>query len=172
MEVVGYKCFALDADGNLINRYGSTFCVGNDYHADGDIKFGNYGNGFHMCQNFEDTFRYFDCCEEMYGVPYGIILCKVVGSGDIDCYEDDYYGFYNMYAVSDLRILSIVSKKELIQMADNLNDERLKRFINLFGLVPQKYNYFLSKYEGNNLVTKHIKYYKNVYAKRKRISNN
>ncbi len=54
--MIGYKCFNSD----LTNRYGSKFEVGKTYHAKGDIKFGNNGNGFHMCKNMEDTLRYFD----------------------------------------------------------------------------------------------------------------
>ena len=45
---------------DLTNRYGTKFEVGKTYHANGDIKFGNDGNGFHMCKNIEDTLRYFD----------------------------------------------------------------------------------------------------------------
>ena len=53
--MLGYKCF----NENLINRYGTKFEIGKIYHANGNIKFGNKGNGFHLCKNLEDTLRYF-----------------------------------------------------------------------------------------------------------------
>ena len=56
MKVIGYKCFNKD----LINHYGQKFEIGKIYIASGIIKFGTRGNGFHMCKNIEDCFRFFD----------------------------------------------------------------------------------------------------------------
>ena len=46
MGIIGYKAF----DKGLINRYGTKFEVGKIYIAEGAIKFGNQGNGFHLCK--------------------------------------------------------------------------------------------------------------------------
>ena len=47
-------------------------------------NFGNNGNGFHMCLNFEDTFRYIE----------NPILCEVTGYGTIsDEFSDEYNHF-------------------------------------------------------------------------------
>ena len=78
----------------MTNRYGMKFEVGKIYMACGPIKFGNNGNGFHMCKNMEDTFRYFDSTN--------IAVCKVNGFGKKKLYEDEYYGFYDMYTRSKM----------------------------------------------------------------------
>lgn len=93
--IIGYKCF----DVGLINRYGMKFDVGKDYHVSNEIKYQN--NGFHMCTNLEDTLRYFDA---MNGE---VEIAKVIGYGSIDEYDDEYNGFYEMYAVENIRVLHI-----------------------------------------------------------------
>ena len=57
--MLGYKCF----NENLTNRYNTKFEIGKIYHVNGNIKFGNNGNGFHICKNLEDTLRYFNSFE-------------------------------------------------------------------------------------------------------------
>ena len=86
--IKGYKCF----NKNLINRYGIPFEVGKTYKVDGNISFGNNGNGFHMCVNLEDTLRYFD------GFNTEIDICEVIGDGNFVLFEDNYYGYYDMYS--------------------------------------------------------------------------
>ena len=76
----GYKCF----DKELINRYGTIFEVGKLYHSDNEIKFGNDGNGFHVCKRLEDTLRYFDA---MNGE---VDIAKVKCYGNYQKYEDEY----------------------------------------------------------------------------------
>ena len=89
------------------NHYGKKFEVGKIYIAPGIIKFGTNGNGFHMCRNMEDTFRYFD--------TENMTVCKVIGSGEMDEGFDHYYGFYEMYAVKRLKILKELSRLEIIE---------------------------------------------------------
>ena len=48
-ELNGFKCF----NKGLINRYGMQFELNKVYHCDGEIIFGNHGNGFHMCKYLE-----------------------------------------------------------------------------------------------------------------------
>ena len=83
--MIGYKCFNED----LTNRYGAEFKVGKTYHVSGNIKFGNDGNGFHMCKNMEDTLRYFDAFNG------NVRICLVYGFGKSNKYNDEYNGFYD-----------------------------------------------------------------------------
>lgn len=99
--MIGYKCFNDD----LTNRYGTKFEVGKTYHANGDIKFGNDGNGFHMCKNIEDTLRYFDAFND------NIRICLVYGFGEFNEYDDEYNGYYDMYSYEYLTILKELSRE-------------------------------------------------------------
>ena len=118
MGIIGYKAF----DKGLINRYGTKFEVGKIYIAEGAVKFGNQGNGFHLCKNMEDTFRYFDAMESE------IDICKVKGSGDAIEYYDEYYGYYDMFAVSELEIL----KKLSMFLAKYANNIDVKKVIDYY----------------------------------------
>ena len=59
-EVKGYKAFNNDAT----NRCGKPFTEGETYRVDGEIRFGNEGNGFHMCTFLSDVFRYVNAIDE------------------------------------------------------------------------------------------------------------
>ena len=41
-----YKAFN-KVDGKLVNRYKRVFEIGKEYFIEGEIRFGNNGNGFH-----------------------------------------------------------------------------------------------------------------------------
>ena len=94
MAIVGYKCFNKD----LINRYGKKFEVGKIYIASGILMFGNKGNGFHLCKNIEDTFKFFDTSNK------DICVCKVTGSGNIIKYDDEDTEYFDMYCVEEIKI--------------------------------------------------------------------
>ena len=79
MDIIGYKCF----NKGLLNRYGKKFSVGKIYVTDGMLKFGTRGNGFHICKNIEDTFRYFNSLKN------DVDVCLVKGSGDFIEYSDE-----------------------------------------------------------------------------------
>ena len=66
-EVKGYKAFNCDAT----NRYGMPFTEGQTYRVEGEISFGNRGNGFHMCTAWSDVFRYVNATEEDVLVAVG-----------------------------------------------------------------------------------------------------
>lgn len=105
--ILGYKCFNKD----LTNNYGFKFEVGKSYFVDGEIKAGINGNGFHMCKNIEDTFRY-------YGpMNLDISVCEVVGSGKRVSFCDKYNGYYDMYSVGKIEILRQLNRNEIIEMA-------------------------------------------------------
>ena len=145
--MIGYKSFNAD----MTNRYGKKFEVGKIYTVTGTIKFGNNGNGFHMCKNMEDTFRYFDSTN--------IAVCEVNGFGKKVKYEDDYYGFYDMYAVEKLEILKLLKRKEILDYMLKLYPERVMRFIQLFKLYDDEIKIFEEKFRNDAKVINTIKYY-------------
>ena len=115
------------------------------------IKFGNNGNGFHMCKNMEDTFRYFDSTN--------IAVCEVNGFGKKKLYDDEYYGFYDMYAVEKIEILKLLKRKEILDYMLKLYPERVKRFIQLFKLYDDEIKIFEEKFRNDAKVINTIKYY-------------
>lgn len=161
MYITGYKCFNKD----LTNSYGMQFSVGKIYIASGVIKFGKNSNGFHMCKNIEDTFRYFDA------INNEVSVCKVIGSGEIIKCEDEYYGYYDMYSVEQLKIIKKLNRKEIIDIGLNLNYLRVKRFIQGIKLTQEEINIFKEKFVNNIDVLDTIEYYQennlDVYKKRR-----
>ena len=104
MEIHGYKAFHK----GLVNRYGLSFEEGGVYTCEGELKFGNDGNGFHFCKRLEDTLRYFPATEEE------IDIAEVTALGDIVEGEDDYYGYYDMYCTNRIRIDKILTRADII----------------------------------------------------------
>lgn len=162
MEIIGYKCFNND----MTNRHGKKFQVNGIYISNGEIQFGNESmHGFHLCENMEDTFRYFAAKEEE------VKICLVRGSGKIVKSEDDYNSYYGMYSVEQLEILSILTRDEVISYGLNLCAERVKRFITTFKLTDFEIHLFINKFCNDDSVLKYISYYqlndKNVFIENK-----
>jgi len=155
--MLGYKCF----NENLTNRYNTKFEIGKIYHVNGNIKFGNNGNGFHICKNLEDTLRYFNSFD------YNISICLVYAFGKYDKYNDEYYGFYDMYAYEYLTILKKLNREEIINYALNLNEIRIQRFLSLYKLSNEEIKLFKNKFNNFESIIKCISYYqennKDVY---------
>lgn len=147
MEIVGYKCF----NRGLINRYGNKFSKGKIYIATGNIKFRN--NGFHMCKNMEDTFRYFDALNNEVDV------CLVKGSGEIQEFSDEYYGYYDMYSVQKIEILKQLSHLEIIEKGLSLNEIKVQRFLSTFKLNKNEIELFKEKFNKYKTVLNMIAYY-------------
>ena len=137
--IEGYKCF----NSGLVNRYGLKFEPFKEYHATGDIIF--HSNGFHMCVNLEDTLRYFDAMNK------SVDIAKVVGYGDTSQYDDEYNGYYDMYAVEYLKILSVLSRDEIIDYALKLTPLRAKRFISLYKLSDNEIILFKEKFYNKKI---------------------
>lgn len=149
MEIIGYKCF----NENMTNRYGIKFEEGITYIANGEISFGNDGNGFHFCKNLEDTFRYFPANEE------NVSVCKVKATGKIVSYEDDYNGYYDMYSAEKMEIIKKLSREEVILYGLNLNSIRVCRFIQGYKLTDSEIELFKEKFNNYTNVLKYIDYY-------------
>lgn len=147
--VKGYKAF----NKNMTNRYGTPFIVGETYHATGEISFGNDGNGFHMCKNLCDVFRYFPCFEEE------ICVAQVTGTGQIVTYEDDYNGYYDMYAVETITIDALLRREEIIAKMLADHDGNNCKFLATFGLNDQEKVKFLKKYRQTPHMLSYVLYY-------------
>jgi len=160
MEILGYKCFNKD----LMNSYGKKFSVGKIYVALGTIKFGICGNGFHICKNIEDTFRYFDSSKN------DICVCEVIGSGDIAEGFDEYNGYFDMYSVEKLEIIKQLTREELIEIGLNLHELRALRFVSTLSLTQNEVNLFKEKFNNCKDILNAIAYYqendKEVYNRK------
>ena len=144
--IEGYKSFYP----GLITNNGIKFEVGVPLHINGEIKVGPInGNGFHLCLNFEDTFRYIE----------NPILCEVLGYGIISEEYNDYYNdYHDIYACSDMIIKRIIERNEIIDMAKKLNDERLKRFIMTYKMTDNEIKELLS-ISPSDIIEEYIDYY-------------
>lgn len=149
MEKKGYKAFNLD----MTNRYGRPFQEGHIYQVNEQPKFGNKGKGFHFCARLEDTLRYFPAMEEE------ISIAKVTALGDLVEYEDDYYGYYDMYSTNQIRIDHIMTREEIIEMYLAMPPYRVIRFIQGFHLTKEEIELFRTSYIGNEDIEKAIAYY-------------
>lgn len=152
----GYK--ALET--GLVNRYGFQYEIGNTYILDGDLEWRK--NGFHFCSYPEDTLRYVN------GYNDNIVIVRVDGSGQIIAYDDEYYGFYDMYASSIMKILRVVPRKEVFNQIINSGvNRRIERFITLTKLSEEEKKIILNMYPD---IEPLIKYYQNeeYVLKRKR----
>ena len=165
MEVKGYKAF----NKGLTNRYGRKFEIGKQYSVDGNISFGNNGNGFHFCKNIEDTLRYFD------GVDGEVEIVEVIGTGEIVTNEDEYNGFYDMYAAKTITISKKIERKKLVNMflTKITSEPRVVRFVQLFRLTEKEIEMFKLKYAGSIMIMDAIAYYQegqtDVYEKKHKV---
>ena len=160
MEIHGYKAF----NKGLTNRYGKEFKAGETYTIDGPLKFGNNGNGFHFCERLEDTLRYFPAMKEE------IDIAQVTALGNLEEYEDNYYGYYDMYCTDKIRIDRVLDREEIIRMFLDENNFRVMRFIQGFKLSPDELELFKLRYETNECVMNTIAYYQegdeDIYSKK------
>ena len=132
MEIHGYKCF----NKNLTNAYGKKFEVGKEYTTIGNLKFGDEGNGFHLAKNIEDTFKFFDTSQK------DICVCEVIGSGKILKNDDEFYEYFDLYCVKNLKIVKQLTREELIRLGLMLNPESAKRYVSTLSLTTEEKELF------------------------------
>ena len=148
----GYKAL----NKGLINRYGFQYELGKKYVLIGKLKWGK--NGFHFCSRPEDTLRYVDSWNDE------IDIVEIEGSGDLILYEDEYYGYYDMYCSSEMTLNRIISREEMFNMIINSHDEnRVKRLAQSLELTDDeiriiRYNYDIEStldyyQDKNNILT-------------------
>ena len=129
----GYKSFAY----NYTNQAGEIMQLGKLYHCPGKISYNH--NGYHMASRFEDTIAFSDKVDEdgKEKLVHDVVIAEVIGSGEIDEVSDsyaDYYGYYDMYACSDMLIVRYIPREEVIKMALKLPPNRLERFVSNYEL--------------------------------------
>ena len=146
MERKFYKCF----NGDLTSRYGFQYEVGKDYHKE-TIQFGNDGHGFHVCSNMVDTFRFFDTDD--------FALAEVTCWGKYQESEDDYNGYYGMYAYENMRIDRIIPREEIIERMLKADSLTVQRFLQTFHLKPEEISLFYDKFQNDLKVLKYLAYY-------------
>lgn len=144
-KIRGYKAF-----NNMSDRYGNTYELNKDYHADGKIKWQE--NGFHFCKNLEDVFRYYD------GFDENTVVCMVEGSGIVFTYYDDYAEYYDMYVSSDIRILKILSREEIINSVLHKNIFSIQRLISGYKLTDDEINIILEN-SDSRFIKPYVDYY-------------
>ena len=130
MFIIGYK--ALNKD--FTNRYGIRYEIGTIYQVSGEIKWGNNGNGFHLCTHIEDCYRYVNSDNS--------IMTEVIGFGKLLEYDDEYYGYYDMYVCENLKVVRVIPREEIISMMLNANSYRKDRFIRDFNLTEEELELF------------------------------
>ena len=143
----GYKCF----NKGLIDNYGNSYQVNKIYQCEGDIVFGK--NGFHFCSRLEDTLRYFDTFKEE------VSICEVNGFGKCDVRNDEYNGYFDMYACEKMHIVRELEREEIIAYGLELLDMQLMRFISSFKLDEIEKEMFRKKFTNNLLINEYIDYY-------------
>lgn len=133
----GYKAL-ID---NLTNRYGYHYEIGKKNILNGELKWGE--NGFHFCLWPEDTLRYVD------GFNDNVVFAIVEAGGELILYEDEYYGFYDMYASSEMTIIDVLNKHEIFNIiVDSGVPFRVERMISLLKLDESEQEQIIKKYPG------------------------
>lgn len=156
-EIFGFKLFNHD----FTNRYHKKFQLGKTYQVEGEIKWGNKGNGFHMCTCLQDCFRYFPNQE--------VVMARVRGFGDKICYDDDNYGYLDMYVCQKIEILKVLSWDEILTLILELTDSKqLYKFLSCVTLTKEEIEMFKKRYQKIPACLKVIAYHqegdKDVYS--------
>lgn len=154
--IKGFKCF----NKGLINSFGDQLVLNKKYIYDGKVSFRS--SGYHICTNLEDTLRYFD------GMNGEIDICEVNGYPEYIKFDDDYYGYYDMYACSGILLKKLLTRDEIIKRADSMHSLAFKRFSAGYKLTVEELEYFKNKYKNDIDVINHLIYYyedKDIYNK-------
>jgi len=150
MYLLGYKVLDIEHK----NRYGKEFVVNQNYHVDGDIRFGTNGLGYHFCLNFEDSLKYIERFTRDF------TLARIKASGEIKESFDRYNGVYNIFVASDLEVIKFLTDEEIFCLGVNLCPDRVKRFLQLYPLTLEEKEKFKKEYKSVNLgVMQTFKFY-------------
>ena len=99
----GYKVFYK----GLKDSFGNEYTLGKKYKLDEEVKWSQ--NGFHFCKRPEDTLRNFDDFNNE------LEIALIEASGNIVEYDDEYYGYYDMFASSEYKIIRVMSRDEIVR---------------------------------------------------------
>lgn len=144
-RVVGYKAFD-----NMKDRFGNEYRTDIIYELTGPIKFRK--NGFHFCKHIADVFRYYD------GFSDDTIVCKVVGYGDLDKFDDENYEYFDMYASSKLKIIKELSREEILEATFKDGFMAILRLISGYKLNNDEIDMILDRYH-EPIIEDYINYY-------------
>lgn len=160
-HVYGFKAFNEDHT----NRYGVLFEAGKTYKTEGTVQFGTKSmGGYHMCQNLEDTLKFFE------GLPEDPVVAEVEGFGKIVKYDDETQDYFDMYSVETLKVKRFLSREEMLNLVlsdPDMYDDRVCRFLQGVRLNPAEIEIFKEQFEDSPRVLKTLAYYqendKDVY---------
>lgn len=164
METIeGFKTF----NKNRTNRYGRPFEEGKIYEVKATPIFGNKGVGFHFCSRLEDTLRYFPAMEEE------VEIARVTSLGESTMYNDEYYGYYEMYSTNKIKINRFLTREEIIKMylksPPYQLEDRVIRFLQGYRLSKEEIALFKLVYMNHQRILECIAYYqegiKDTYEK-------
>ncbi|MGN1371898.1 MAG: hypothetical protein ACI4XM_06475 [Candidatus Coprovivens sp.] len=149
VEVKGYKAFNKDET----NRYGMPFTVGKTYYTKGELKFGNNGNGWHMCTALSDVFRYVNAMEE------DVVVAEVTGRGAFIRRDDDYNGYYDMYCFEEMTIDRFLTRDEIIDKMLVSPPHDVLKFLSTCRLSEEEKILFLKNFRNDFGVIRSLLYY-------------
>lgn len=132
--IKGFKVFYKD----LTTRSGMSLKVGQSYRIPNHISLKD--SAYHFCHNMEDGLCFFDKKEELE-------ICEVLSDDEVIPFENDYYGYYELYAARHIELLKKLTRQEIIdnykELAKNLyiNEMRIARFLNGYQLTEEEEAY-------------------------------
>lgn len=141
-KVNGYKAYTVK-NGELIDNFGNSYKVGELYIVNSEE--GSNKRQFQFCTHPADTLRYVD------GFNDEIAVCEVVGSGDLQKYDDHNYDYYDMYLSSSLEISRIIPRAELInEILYNSSYPGVERLVSGLKLTDDELNCIISYLQKDN----------------------
>jgi len=149
LMVKGYKAFASDGT----NMYGKTLDEGKKYHTDGEIVFGQHGNGLHLALYLQDCLRY--CTLNSKELVENPVIAQVIATGKIiqsGSPDNDYTGYSDLFVCSDLEIKKYLSREEIIKYGLSLSYESRERFISYIQLSLEEMMLFWDKFGIGNII--------------------
>lgn len=127
----GYKVFYK----GLKDSFGNEHTLGKKYKLDEEVKWSQ--NGFHFCKRPEDTLRNFDDFNNE------LEIALIEASGNIVEYDDEYYGYYDMFASSEYKIIRVMSRDEIVRnVLTSRNILRQKRLLERMRLTESQLKHF------------------------------
>lgn len=141
--IEGYKAF----ENGLITQFGDKLEIGKKYKIDGKIAWNN--RGYHFCSYPEDTLRYFSHLKDS-------VVAKVHSNGKCIKYDDEYFGYYDMYVSNELIVDRILNREELFNLILSRYELSIRKMIVTLKLTQNEIDVIMTRFP--NLVN-YIEYY-------------
>ena len=152
----GYKVFYK----GLKDSFGNKHTIGTKYKLYGEVKWSQ--NGFHFCKRPEDTLRNFDDFNNK------LEIALIQASGNIVEYDDEYYGYYDMFASSEYKIIRVMSREEIVrEVLTSKNIFRQKRLLERMRLTEEQLKLFKGLSEELDDVISYYQYHDTEVYQRK-----